>query len=261
MEAEASSTIARQRSDEDLLAAIEHAATLVHERVNTAVGSERGWVDRVRSGLCALLELFDERPEVARLCVVQALAGPPQVLARRAEVLEQLAWIIDEGRKDARRQPPPLTAVGVVSGALGVIYARLLDEDAGALTELLNPLMSFIVMPYLGRAAARIELHRPLGVLAATAGLNSTSRPSKHDCRTRLTPRTKRVLGAIAARPGLSNSELGMRAGVADQAQISRLLARLARHGLIETRPRVVTHSWRLTAEGHELVTSASING
>jgi hypothetical protein len=203
-----------------------------------------------------LLELFDERPGLARLCVAQALAGPPQVLARRAEVLEQLAWIIDEGREVARRQPPPLTAVGVVSGVLGVIHARLLEDDGGGLIELLNPLMSFIVMPYLGRAAARIELHRPVRVTAAPAGRNCTPRPLENGRDTRLTPRTRRVLGAIAARPGLSNSELSVRAGVTDQGQISRLLARLARHGLIESRPRVVTHSWRLTPEGQEFVAS-----
>ncbi len=50
----------------------------------------------------------------------------------------------------------------------------------------------------------------------------------------RLTDRTVRVLAAIAARPGLSNSQIGQRAGITDQGQISRLLSRLARVQLIE---------------------------
>jgi AcrR family transcriptional regulator len=246
-------------SQECLLAAVEQAVVLVDERARLAYGPEDAWVDRVRAGLFALLELFDERPAFARQCVVHALAGGPEVLARRGEVLARVARVIDEGREDARREPPPLTAEGVVSGALGVIHTRLLDADAGRLTELLNPLMSFIVTPYLGGGAARIELHRPAPAPTAATGRNDAvlsvapAVAPLEGVETRLTPRTVRVLEAIAARPGLSNSEVSMHAGVTDQGQISKLLARLARVGLIESRPRKVKHAWRLTHKGHEL--------
>lgn len=241
-------------SDEHLLAAIEQSVALIDERASLSYNAGDAWVERVHAGVFALLEVFDERPQLAQLCVVQALAGGADALARRREVLERIARIIDEGREVARRQPPPLTAEGVVSGALGVIHARLLDTGAGGLVDLLNPLMSFIVLPYLGSGAARIELHRPAPARAAAA-------PAEHDrtsspvsrLETRLTPRTKRVLATIAARPGLSNSEVSVRAGITDQGQISKLLARLARLGLIESRPRKVTHAWRLTRKGHEL--------
>jgi hypothetical protein len=241
-------------SHSELLTAIEQTVALVQERLNVAIGPSYSWVERVRDGLAAFLEVLDEHPELARRCVVEALAGSPQVLARRAEVLERLARVVDEGRSVARRQPPPLTAMGVVSGVLGVVHARLLEANGAPLSELLNPLMSFLVMPYLGRAAARMELHRPATDLAATA--RGIARPRQTGRDARLTPRTLQVLAAIAAQPGLSNSELSMHAGVIDQGQISKLLARLARRGLIESRATVATHSWRLTPEGYELVTS-----
>ena len=52
----------------------------------------------------------------------------------------------------------------------------------------------------------------------------------------RLTYRTARVLEGIAEHPGLSNRQAGERAGIADAGQVSRLLARLERLGLLANR-------------------------
>jgi DNA-binding MarR family transcriptional regulator len=73
----------------------------------------------------------------------------------------------------------------------------------------------------------------------------------------RVTYRTARVLAAIAGQPGLSNREIGQRAGVNDQGQISKLLARLARLELAENvragQANGLPHAWRLTPRGKEL--------
>ena len=70
----------------------------------------------------------------------------------------------------------------------------------------------------------------------------------------RLTYRTVRVLVAIAAQPGLSNSQISQRAGITDQGQISRLLSRLARLQLIENtgqgQRKGAANAWRLTRRG-----------
>ena len=49
----------------------------------------------------------------------------------------------------------------------------------------------------------------------------------------RLTYRTARVLEGVAARPGASNREVAERAGIQDPGQVSKLLARLERLGLL----------------------------
>ena len=87
-----------------------------------------------------MLEFFDQEPELARLCVVHAMAAGPATLIRRGEVLDHLARIIDEGGSAERvaRQAPPLVAEGVVGGVLGVLYARLLQPDPDPLIDLLN---------------------------------------------------------------------------------------------------------------------------
>ena len=46
-----------------------------------AAGFERlAWRERVRGGLWAILSFFDREPALARVCVVQALRGGPEVL-------------------------------------------------------------------------------------------------------------------------------------------------------------------------------------
>jgi len=242
-----------------LLAAIEDAVALASARARAACAGERRWVDRVRSGLLELLAFCDEEPELAWLCVVQAPASGPAALARRGEVLCELARVVDGGRglAPAARNPPPLAAEGVVGGALGVIHERLLQPRSAARVNLLNPLMAMIVLPYLGGAAARKELARP-AVERSPGERTPRSAPDPlAGLNMRLTYRTLRVLTVIARRPGLSNLEISKRAGITDQGQISKLLARLAGLRLMVNTGKGQAvggpNAWRLTPRGKAL--------
>src|SRR5664280_326709 len=53
-----------------LVEAFEQALALMAERAGTAFRAEEGWLDRVRAGLLALLEFFDEEPALARYLVL-----------------------------------------------------------------------------------------------------------------------------------------------------------------------------------------------
>jgi len=239
-----------------LLAAFEQALALVSERASAAFQAQEGWVDRVRSGLLAVLEFFDEHPALARHCVVHSAQAGPAVLQRRGEVLDRLARVLDDERAPARGYPPPLTAQAVVSGALGVLHERLSQPDPGALVELTGPLMSFIVLPFLGAHAARGELRRPVDATSAVEHsvpfglLQDPGKGLSHH-------RTVLVLMVLAAEPGLNNREVALRAGVKDGGGMSRILARMARLGLIkntrDARSPVPANAWQLTASGEEL--------
>lgn len=111
----------------------------------------------MRAALAALLDLFERKPNVARLCVIEPEHAEPAVLALREQALGLLARRIDDGRGRAQRQPPPHAAQAVLAGALGAIRARLIQPDSGTMRDLLDPLTSFIVLPYRGAAAAREE--------------------------------------------------------------------------------------------------------
>lgn len=154
-----------------LTAVFEEAVAIATKHVSAAYDTQAGWVDRVRAAVLALLELLDEERELARLCVGHAVASPA-MLMRRGQVLDELTPIIDQGRSASRasRNPPPLAAQVVLGGALGLMYARLSARDPCSLVELLNPLMSLIVLPYLGASAARKEQYRPLPVRRFASG-------------------------------------------------------------------------------------------
>jgi AcrR family transcriptional regulator len=255
-----------------------------------AVASPRGmWREQVRAGLGALLGFFEEEPALGRLLVVDALGAGPRVLESRAGVLETLAGIVDRGRDEGKRgrgktasssssfsspssASPPLTAEGTVGAVLAVIHARMTQpEDPRPLTALLNSLMGMIVLPYLGRAAAAKELARPVperprgGASAAprvARGARNGSRGGAppdplEGLDMRLTYRTLMVLSVIAAEPGASNRRVGEGAGIQDQGQISKLLGRLGKLGLIENsgagQPKGESNSWTLTGRGQEV--------
>ena len=76
------------------------------------------------------------------------------------------------------------------------------------------------------------------------------------DLEMRLTYRTVRALLAIAEDPGASNRQVADAAGVTDQGQISKLLARLGHLGLIENRAGREPgepNAWILTERGQEI--------
>jgi AcrR family transcriptional regulator/DNA-binding MarR family transcriptional regulator len=237
----------------------------------------RAWQERIRAALTALLYLLDEDPGLGRLVVVESLAAGPRALERRNRVLARLIAAVDEGR--AGSGPSPLTAEGVVGAVASILYARLAQDASppaadsrtgkahretvsaaggtlkgtSSLVELTGPLMGMIVLPYLGKAAAARELARPVPPVRASVQHSGVGYPF-HELGMRLTYRTLRVLDAVACNPDASNRLIGELAGITDQGQISKLLARLARLGLIDNAPgasaKGLSNKWRLTEKG-----------
>lgn len=228
----------------------------------SSVPSGLPWRERVRAGLLALLEFLDEEPGLGGLCVVDALGAGPVALERRARVVCALVDAVDQGRAEAKTglKPSRLTAEGVVGGVLAVLYARLADGSPRSapqapMIELLNPLMAMIVLPYLGPAAAGKETTR-----VTPKARPLTRRPRSNPLEgleMRLTYRTVRVLIAVASQPRASNRQIADAAGVQDQGQISKLLARLEHLGLVENGGggpvRGEPNAWLLTSRGREV--------
>lgn len=249
------------------LAAFELAVQRGAQRVVPAFQTPGIWRERIRAGLAALLEFLDDEPGLGALCVVDALGGGPVALERRARVVDALIAAVHEAGREARAtaKPTRLTAEGVVGAVLSVLHGRLSLGDARhnggspPMTDLLGPLMAMIVLPYQGRAAAARETSRPSPKRRRVAPV--AANPLR-ELDMRLTYRTVRVLLAIGQlagddRLGPSNRRVSEAAGVSDQAQISKLLARLGHIGLIENagggphpgEPNI----WRLTARGAEI--------
>jgi AcrR family transcriptional regulator len=235
------------------------------------------WAERIRTALTALLSFLDVERGVGQLLLVGSLGAGTNALERRQRVLAQIITAIDEGRTEARggSELPPLTAEGVVGGALSVIHARLLaclppamggprmgDPGPGRLVELAGPLMSMIVLPYLGPVAARRELERLVPKPRAAA--ERAGGDPLRELEMRLTYRTVRVLMSVAVTPGSSNREVGVAAGIADQGQISKLLGRLQGLGLVQNDGlapgKGAPNAWTLTAKGLEVERAMSVD-
>jgi AcrR family transcriptional regulator/DNA-binding MarR family transcriptional regulator len=232
------------------------------------------WVRRVRSALGSLLSFLDVERELGQLLIVGSLGAGHRALRRRQRGIAQITALIEEGAAlagtgesvKAGTEPPPLTAEGVVGGVLSVLHARLIASTplqgaphdvalAGAehsLIELTGPLMSMIVLPYLGPAAARRELAR--AVPKRPTDVPRLEGNPLGELEMRLTYRTVRVLMAIAAHPGSSNRTIADAAEVTDQGQMSKLLARLHDIGLVANTgggaARGEPNAWTLTEKG-----------
>jgi AcrR family transcriptional regulator len=228
------------------------------------------WRERVRGGLLAILAFFDREPALARVCVVEALHGGPLVLAQREAILTSLAAVLDQGRGESARAADcgPLTGEGLVGAAFGIIHARLLRRDPRPLTGLLGELMGMILLSYLGPAAARREQARPAPKTPPRSHrprvFAGAERDPLQDIPMRVTYRTARVLQGIGEQPGVSNRGIADYAGIHDQGQISKLLARLQRLGLAENNgeghSKGEPNAWQLTPLGEHVAQRFSVN-
>jgi AcrR family transcriptional regulator len=251
------------------LAAFDVAIARATDRVIRAYSAEGRWRERVRGALDASLTFMDEEPELGYLSVVGALGGGQRALDRRAEVVRRLVDAVHEGGGGSRgaRTPDRLVAEGVVGAILAVIHARLVEQSTGPrepakpLLGLLNPLTSMVVLPYLGAGAAGRELARP----APHAPRPAFPRADPlRELDMRLTYRTARVLLAIASHPNASNRQVAISAGVSDQGQISKLLARLRVLGLIQNTSydhhvKGEPNAWTLTPRGQDVTQTIQV--
>jgi AcrR family transcriptional regulator len=221
------------------------------------------WNGRVRVGLAGLLGFLDREPGVARLLVVEALGSGFHTLELRKRALAQAAAIVDEGRAEAKsgREPPPLTAEGIVGAVFSVIHARMIERSGTGeqrpLSELTRSLMALIVHPYLGSAASQRELAMTNPTIEPILARRLPADPFK-DLPIRLTYRTALVLSSIAQAPGASSRQVADASGITDPGQISRLLTRLRTNGLIQDSgigpSKGMPRAWTLTERGENIL-------
>jgi AcrR family transcriptional regulator len=250
------------------LAGLDEGIAQASRYVLDAYNPEAKWAERLRIALASLLSFLTYERGVGRLLIVGSLGAGAPALERRRRVLAQIITLIDEGRMEMKTGalPPPLTAEGIVGGALSIVHARLVQGDR-RLDALVNPLMSMIVLPYLGPAAARRELARPVPKVRARVA--RAAEDPLRDLDMRLTYRTVRVLLSVGALGDggsyPSNRQVGEAAEISDQGQISKLLGRLERLGLVHNNGlapgKGAPNAWALTEKGAHVEQAMRVDG
>jgi AcrR family transcriptional regulator len=255
-----------------LLAVCSDTSERIAAEIEVAGLDGLSWRERVRTGLWVVLSFFDREPELARFCVVQSARGGRRVSQWREDLLARLAAIVDEGRLQGARgaQVPSLTSEGAVGAVVAILSRRLRNRQREPLGELFGSLMDLIVLPYLGPAAARAERSRPVPQLTPVPFASERLRAYRagedplRDVPMRLTYRTALVLKAVAQNPGSSNRLIGERADIYDQGQVSKLLGRLQRIGLLqntgEGHMKGEPNAWLLTGLGERVTRQLSLD-
>jgi AcrR family transcriptional regulator len=261
-------------AQECLQAACDEGLQRLSRTVDEAAGREGCWLDRLRAGLVAFLGFLDDEPAWGRLLILdRAVADAMAGLGCQQRVLGVLTALLDDGAPHADgvgANEPTLTSEFVVGGAVAVIRAQMLKGDRALLVGLAPSLMSFMVRPYLGQIAASTELQgRPSAnadAIAAAAGASRRAELARvASLPIRVTHRTTMVLSAIAQAPYSNNREIADAAGLNDEGQTSKLLARLEGQGVIENvgvgAARGEPNAWLLTACGRRTLASIGVSG
>jgi AcrR family transcriptional regulator len=143
--------------EESFVAAFDRAVGQAAEELAEAAAGDPAaggfsWSEGVATCLRALLRQIAERPERARLCLVEAQAGGPELSARFEATIDRVAAKLREGR--ALPTAPadlPATHEEATAGALAWLLRERLEAGEGEKLKALYPeLIEIALAPYLG---------------------------------------------------------------------------------------------------------------
>jgi AcrR family transcriptional regulator len=149
--------------DECFVAAYDTVMAELRERVGRAFEEEADWPHAVRAGIGAMLSFLAAEPNLARLCMVEALVAGPVVVERYDAAIQSFVPYFQTGREG--RSPEVLarlssaTEEALVGGMVSLISRRIIAGRTAELESLLPDLVEFILTPYLGSAEA-VEVAR-----------------------------------------------------------------------------------------------------
>jgi AcrR family transcriptional regulator len=138
---------------EDLFLA---ALTSFIEEVRNAVeeacsGTDAVWQKRVEAGLSAFLRVVAERPQAARMSMVESLSATPSASARYDAAVHGFVELLERATPDEERLPGTLEET-LVGGVVWVVSQQIRRGDADKAASLLPELSEFVLSPYHGVA-------------------------------------------------------------------------------------------------------------
>jgi len=260
------------------LTVLDEGAWYVGRVMSRAFAGERSWLDGVRSALAALLGFLDSEPALARVLLIEATAAGPVARERREQHLATLRSLVEvhwEALRDG--QAHRLVNDGVIASLLGVLHTQLVAEREEPLIMLLGPMMGLVTAPYLDRRDVAVEIARGEALARKLRDGRGegrrAGRPATPDAGPRqpghagggveipallLDPRAHRARACVrylAAHSEASNGEVAEAVGVAHRTQMSALLVRLQRAGIVAKRPSRPggANAWSLTQQGRRV--------
>jgi AcrR family transcriptional regulator len=144
--------------DECFVAAYDVVMSELRERVDTAFEEVDDWPHAVRAGIAAMLHFLASEPNLARLCMVEALVAGPVVVERYDAAIQSLVPYFKAGREGRSAKVldrlSPTTEEALVGGMVSLISRRIIAGKTTELEGLLPDLVEFTLTPYIGSAGA-----------------------------------------------------------------------------------------------------------
>jgi hypothetical protein len=251
--------------EQAFVALVEQVTEWPANLIGDAWEQESSWRASVLAGLEALLVFLDSEPALARVCLVDALAGPPKALEHRAQLLQPLVALVDGVRETLPkgRRPPAVAAEAAVVSVAGILHTRLVTRQAPPFINLLGELAELVVAPYLGSdeatEAARIGDKRARAITRERSTRPPDVRvpvPKQlHHARAR---RARACVLYIAEHPGASNQKIARGIGISHVGEASTLLARLEELEMLTKQAGGLgrPNAWTLSPQGEQIVRS-----
>lgn len=140
------------------LAAYDVTIAWLGEQGGGAAQAAESWTSAVKAATATTLGLLAADPRLARLCTVEIFLTGPAAAARHRALVDRLSEPLRGGRE---QKPPTGQALlanlepTLISGAFSLIARYLSAGEGECLAELAPEIVEFLLIPYLGAAAAR----------------------------------------------------------------------------------------------------------
>lgn len=131
-------------------------------RVGESFAGARGWRNQIRGAAWAIVDYILENPGRARISFVEVWFAGERAKLIREQAMGGLFALIDQGRLERDdRSVSSVTAEFVGSAIYRRLQAVIESGDLSGLEAEVPELMYAVVLPYLGREAAEVELRMP----------------------------------------------------------------------------------------------------
>jgi AcrR family transcriptional regulator len=150
---------------ECFLAAYERLVEQVFGEVVANCDGEQPWLDRMRTGLETIVELFALDPKLARTAVVEVAAAGADARQLHWNAVARFTEFLDAGRELAGGRELPDNIALMSAGAVsGLIFDEVLAGRAERLPAMLPDLLFAMLVPYIGPRAAADEMRRATAI-------------------------------------------------------------------------------------------------
>ena len=145
-----------QNPSRDLADAFDDAAIVLETTVEAVAATDRSWPAKVTAVLYGVLEFFVSDPEEAQLLMVDASSSGPYGALRRERLIEYFSVALATGRRERREvgELPLFMEQVLVGGVAWTITREIEMGRTKELARLFPELVEFLLLPYLGSAAA-----------------------------------------------------------------------------------------------------------